>query len=74
MTEDDDLPSRFLLDVVREMGEELTPIWNAGVERWFAEHEDTTMEEYAANFAREHGITLPGEAADPSWGEFYRGW
>jgi hypothetical protein len=69
----DDIPSRFLLDVVRDMGEKLTPTWNAGVERWFDEHQDTTIEDYAANFAREHGITLMGEPQDPAWAEFYRG-
>ena len=69
----DDVPSRFLLDVVRDMGEELTPTWNAGVERWFEKHQNTTIDDHAANFAREHGITLLGEPEDSAWAEFYRG-
>jgi len=70
----DDIPSRFVLDVVREMSPGLVPSWNVGLERWFEEHESTTVDEYAATFLREHKLTLFGMAPDPRWADFYRGW
>ena len=56
----DDIPSRLVLDVVREMSPELVPSWNVGLERWFDEHETTTVDEYAVSFLREHHLTLFG--------------
>lgn len=69
----DDIPSRFVLDVVREMSPGLVPSWNVGLERWFKEHENTTVDEYAASFLREHTLTLFGKAPVARWAEFYRG-
>jgi hypothetical protein len=70
----DDIPSHFVLDVVREMGPELVPSWNVGLERWFDGHEGRTVDEYAVSFLREHNLTLIGEAPVARWAEFYRGW
>lgn len=67
-------PSRFMLDVVREHTEGRVQEWNADFERWTEEHGGTTPDEFAASFLRERRLTLPGEAADPRWAEFYRGW
>ena len=69
----DDIPSRFVLDVVREMSPELVPSWNVGLERWFDEHGSATVDDYAASFLREHDFTLFGEAPVDRWAEFYRG-
>ena len=69
----DDIPSRFVLDVVREMSPGMVPSWNVGLERWFKEHESTTVDEYAASFLREHDLTLFGKAPVARWAEFYRG-
>ena len=70
----DDIPSRFVLDVVREMSPELVPSWNVGLERWFDEHESTTVDEYAVSFLQEQNLTLLGEAPVARWAEFYGGW
>jgi hypothetical protein len=63
----DDIPSRFVLDVVREMSPELVPSWNVGLERWFDEHESTTVDEYAVSFLQEHNLTPFGEAPVARW-------
>ena len=70
----DDIPSRFVLDVVREISPGLVSSWNVGLERWFTAHERTTVDEYAASFLREHNLTLLGEAPAARWAEYYRGW